>query len=95
MRYFNSLIRAMAYATVATYALYTVGDMHTKHLAVELADIQAKADQVRYDSEFAVTLGGCATDTECAMAEAAAVKAVAKERSLGSNGGGGRLMAGR
>ena len=91
MKYFNSIIRAMAFTTVATYACYTADSMVDKYMAVQMASVDAEAEMSR-----GTTIGGCATDTECHLAEVAAVMAVAKERGLGSYGGGGnKLVAGR
>lgn len=82
-------LRAILFTGVITYAIYTVDHVFALHMDVEMADVQAKADEASY----AGTLGGCATDTECMMAEDAAVKAVAQERQLASYGGGGRELA--
>jgi hypothetical protein len=87
--FLDTLVRVAAFTGLITYAIYTVDSVYGKYCDVETADIQAKADE----SSFAGTLGGCATDTECMMAEDAAVKAVAQERQLASYGGGGRELA--
>jgi hypothetical protein len=84
MRYVNNLVRCAAFTGVAVYALYTVDHMWSIRMDVELASIQ--------EENVNGTLGGCATDTECALAEQAALDAVAQERQLGAYGGGGRTM---
>ena len=89
MQFALILARVAAFTGIIVYAIATVDSIYGKYCDVETADIQAKADE----SSFAGTLGGCATDTECMMAEAAAVDAVAKERQLTSYGGGGRELA--
>jgi hypothetical protein len=87
--FLETIARVTAFTSVMLFAIYTVDSVYGKYCDVETADIQAKADE----SSFAGTLGGCATDTECMMAEDAAVKAVAQERQLASYGGGGRELA--
>jgi hypothetical protein len=87
MRNFNQFIRCLAFTTVMTYACYTADSMFDKYMAVEMASVDAEAEMSR-----GTTIGGCATDTECHLAEVAAVMAVAKERGLGSYGGGGNTQ---
>jgi len=86
MQFALILARVAAFTGIIVYAIATVDSIYGKYCDVQTASIQENAS-------FAGTLGGCATDTECMMAEAAAVDAVAKERQLTSYGGGGRELA--
>jgi len=87
MRNFNQFIRCLTFTTVMTYGFYTLDSMVDKYMAVQMASVDAEAEMSR-----GTTIGGCATDTECHLAEVAAVMAVAKERGLGSYGGGGNTQ---
>lgn len=83
----NSLhvIRTAMRLGVLAYGLYLAAALVDNYQEWQIATVDAAAETMG-------TLADCATDTECMLAEAAAVKAVAKERALRSTGGGGREM---